>query len=747
MINKTGLISFGVLTLLLLIMATATWYENFYGTEQTGFIFYNNLWFTLLWILLSTISCYYIVEKMLHKRISVFLLHLAFFIILLGALVTRLNGKTGHVHLRQGNQVEIFLDDWTKSLIVFPFSLSLKKFDVEYYPGTNMPANYTSIVEVVDAKTGESFEHEISMNNILRLKGYRFYQSSFDDDRKGSILSVNYDVAGITITYTGYYMLFLSMLLILFDKREKFRKLLKKLAKKTVILIVLLSLTALADAKQKQVADSMTINKEQASQLGKLWIDYKGRITPIQTFANDFTAKITGKSNYKGISGEQFLFNWLFFYDKWRQEPVFQVKSKELRGLIGAPDGKASLADFINAAGDNKLEPYYNLMYSSTKPKGWLNEAVKLNDKFYLIEMLQNGSLLTIFPMHREDGKLQWFSPDMQIPAQADSMENVFVRHFLPLYYTAINQGDAALAEMYLENMFVFQKNKVGEALPSNISLKAELIYNRLNIFSLLFKVCLTLGFLSLLFFTLGDKQPLPTAKVQNILYLALWAVFIMVSVGLALRTCIGGRFPWSNTYETLLLMSWLSLLTGILMRRYSFLIVIFGFLIAGFSLLVAHIGNMNPYITPLAPVLVSPLLSIHVLTIMIAYGLCGFMMLNSLTAFIMLPFGKKKEENVKRLKEISELLMYPATFLMGAGIFIGAIWANVSWGRYWGWYPKEVWALITFLLMGMTFHDKTLTWFRKPVFYHAFILIIFMSVLMTYFGVNYLLGGRHSYN
>jgi ABC-type transport system involved in cytochrome c biogenesis permease subunit len=199
-----------------------------------------------------------------------------------------------------------------------------------------------------------------------------------------------------------------------------------------------------------------------------------------------------------------------------------------------------------------------------------------------------------------------------------------------------------------------------------------------------------------------------------------------------------------------MLLLAWLSLLTGILTRRYSFLIVVFSFLLAGFTLLVAHIGSMSPQITPLVPVLQSPLLSIHVLTIMVAYGLCGFMALNSMTSLIVWFFGGKQADRVayvNRMKETSELFMYPATFLMGAGIFIGAIWANVSWGRYWGWDPKEVWALITFLLMGFTFHHRTLAWLRKPLFYHIFVLIIFLAVLMTYFGVNYILGGRHSYS
>ncbi|MDR1259661.1 MAG: cytochrome c biogenesis protein CcsA [Tannerellaceae bacterium] len=280
--------------------------------------------------------------------------------------------------------------------------------------------------------------------------------------------------------------------------------------------------------------------------------------------------------------------------------------------------------------------------------------------------------------------------------------------------------------------------------------MKAEQLYNRSGIFSLLFKINLTVGALCLLFFIrcsiLGRSYP----RVETASYILLWILFAVTGAALGLRAYIGGRIPVSNGYETMILLSWFSLLTGIVAHRYSSLITAFSFLLAGFTLLVAHISSMSPQITPLVPVLQSPLLNVHVLTIMVSYGLCGFMALNSLAAFIVYFSGRGSREGraayVLRMKETCELFMYPATFLMGAGIFIGAIWANMSWGRYWGWDPKEVWALITFLLMGLTFHKQALAWFRNPLFYHIFIWIIFLSVLMTYFGVNYILGGRHSY-
>ncbi|MDR1557182.1 MAG: cytochrome c biogenesis protein CcsA [Tannerellaceae bacterium] len=747
--KKIGLCAFILLGLLTIIMGYATWDEHINGSRHAYSLFYNSGWFTILWLVMTVISCYYIAISSLHKRLSVFLLHLAFVFILVGAFTTRISSKNGQVHLRKNQQIATFFDPGSHKEIAFSFSLSLKSFEIEYYPGTDSPSNYVSVVEVKDAKKGESFERIISMNNILRYKGYRFYQASFDEDWNGSILSVNHDTWGITLSYIGYFLMFFSMLFILFDKRERFRYLSKKLSQKAVLVVMLLCIPFFSNAQTVLIPDSIIVSKQQAEQLGKLWVDYQGRICPIQTLANDFTVKLIGKPRYKTVSSEQVFFGWLFYGESWQHIPMFEIKSKELKDMADIGDNYASLADFTDSNGRNKLELYYRQMYGSNKTEGWLKEAVKLNDKFHLIEMLQHGRLLKIFPMKNENGNIQWYSPTMQIPPQEDKTENAFAWHILPMYYEALQNGNDEEANKYVDALLVFQEKQVNDILPSDTHLKAELLNNKIRPFYYLFMVCLTIGFLCLFYFIYSTIRSKSYPKIENGFYIVLWIVFCIATIGIALRTYVGGRMPMSNSYETMILLSWLSMLTGILTRRYSFLIVVFSFLLGGFTLLVAHISSMNPQITPLMPVLRSPLLSIHVLTIMVSYGLTGFMALNSITSFAVWFFGGKKTDRVayvERMKETSELFMFPAAFLLGAGIFIGAIWANVSWGRYWGWDPKEVWALITFLLMGFTFHKKALKWFNNPLFYHAFVLVILLAVLMTYFGVNYILGGRHSY-
>ncbi|KAA6322738.1 Cytochrome c biogenesis protein CcsA [termite gut metagenome] len=740
--------AFAIMAVVIVVLGIATWMEHLYGSEFAYTAFYNSIWFTWLWILLATVACYYLIDTKLYKRIAVFSLHLAFLLILTGALITKLTGKNGHVHLREDQAVAYFVDENTHRMVHFPFILALKSFKIAYYPGTNSPADYISVVEVENAQ-GKSFEQEISMNHILQYNHFRFYQSSFDKDEKGSILSVSHDPWGISFSYVGYFLLFLSMLFILFNKKERFRFLLKKLAQKPAIIVLFVLIPALGHASPSFLLskDATTISTEQAKKLGSLWVNYHGRICPVQTLANDFTLKLTGKNHYNHMSGEQVLFGWLFFPEQWQHIPMFTLRSEELKREINS-SGQASFADFFDSQEQYKLVRYHPMIYGSGKLEGWIKEAAKLDEKIQLIGMLQSGQLMDVFPLNSL-GQVQWYAPNSTLPEDVDNSYHLFVEHFFSMYYESLITGNAENANMFINKLSYLQQREAGEILPSDIHLQAERFYNHANVFYVLFMVCLTCGFIGLIYFIFSTLRNKSYPKAETVYYFLLCIVSLVIILGMALRAYIGGRLPLSNSYETLLVLACFTLLTGVLTRKYSMLITVFSFLLAGFTLLVAHIGSKSPLITPLVPVLQSPLLSIHVLVIMIAYGLCGFMTLNSLTSFTVYFFANRNVNKmvfIEKMKEISELFLYPATFLMGAGIFIGAIWANLSWGRYWGWDPKEVWALITFLLMGILFHRKTLKWFRKPILFHAYVFIVFLAVLMTYFGVNYILGGRHSY-
>ncbi len=749
--KMTGYIAFTLLFLLAVVLGVATWQEHLHGTDFVMHHFYKTTWFNLLWAWLAFTGGYYMIQTGLYKKRSVMALHFALLVIFAGAMITRFNGKTGTIHLREGVQTDFFACQELNNRSKLPFLLELKTFRIEYYPGTSSPSNYVSIVKVDDLFSGKSFDQEISMNQILKYKGYRFYQSSFDEDMKGSLLSVNRDTTGIAFTYAGYFLLFLSMLWVLFDKKGRFSELCRRnfsqnKNRSLIILLFLLSVPVFSSAKESAGLQKMTIDREQADQLGHTWVNYQGRICPLQTMASDFTLKLTGKLRYQDLSACQFLSGWIFFSEDWQHIPLFEIKHPELRALIDSR-GKACLNDFFDERGIYKLMPYWREMYGSDHRSAFLKEAAKLDEKIQLITMLRNGSLLKIFPLVTEENRIEWFSPGEQLPENIGEMEQSLVAGFFSSYKGDVRGGDVDSAQSLLALLQKFQQKSAGSVLPSEIHLKAELLYNRYPVFSVLFMACLTIGCIGVFFFIFNTIKNKGSGKIHSILYISLILLFLILTLWIALRGYIAGRLPMSNGYETMLFIAWTALLVGILLRRSFFLITVFSILLAGFTLLVAHIGSMNPGITPLVPVLQSPLLSIHVSLIMIAYGLCGFMLFNSLTTFVLLIFsGKKGMRQVEELKEMSELFMFPATFLMGAGIFVGAIWANVSWGRYWGWDPKEVWALVTFILMSFSFHGKTIPWFRKPVFYHIFVVILFLSVLMTYFGVNYILGGKHSY-
>ena len=374
--------------------------------------------------------------------------------------------------------------------------------------------------------------------------------------------------------------------------------------------------------------------------------------------------------------------------------PMIYIKSAELRHLLRLPSSYARLTDLFD--GQNyRLQEFWKGEQKPHMKMTSLEKAImETDEKVGLILMLRSGTLIRPLP---EDGSIK------------------------PL---------------------------------SDVKVQAEILYNRIPFSKLLFMFNLTVGMLAF-FYLLYCSMHRSAGKAWSVFTVALYAAFLFQLFGYCLRWYIGGRIPLSNGYETMQFMALCTLLLAcIFRRRFSFTLP-FGLLISGFALLVAYLGQNNPQITPLMPVLLSPWLSIHVSLIMVSYALFAFMMLNGLLAFCIGGWRKKtidseiqeqRKVRVEQLMLFSRLMLYPAVFCLGAGIFIGAVWANVSWGRYWAWDPKEVWALITFLIYGAAFHGQSLAVFRQPRFFHAYMVLAFLTVLMTYFGVNYLLGGMHSY-
>lgn len=666
---------------LVALLAATTFAEQIHGTDFVEKHIYHTIWFCCLWGVLAAMTVVVLVRQRLWRRLPTLLLHGSFLVILAGAMITFLGSRKGYVHLTVGNETNSYVEQGSRQVRELPFTLRLDSFRIDYYPGTDAPADYISYIHG---------EQPVSMNRILSREGFRFYQSSFDEDMKGSWLTVNYDPWGIGLTYAGYILLGISMLWMLVSRGGEFRRLLRHPLLKKGGMFVLLLLCA-GSAVHAERRSLPALARKQADSLACKQVIYNDRVVPFNTLARDFVLKLTGKPAYGGMTPEQVISGWLLRPEVWQHEPMIYIKSAELRRLLHLDTSYARLTDLFD--GENyRLQKYWKGGQDRSGKMSSLEKAVaEADEKVGLILMLRNGTLIRPLPA---DGSVKPVSD----------------------------------ARIY-----------------------AELLYNRIPFSKWLFMFNLTVGLLA--FFHLlyrGLHRPVapdsfgrvgifPSRLADTFFRVSLYAAFLFQLFGYALRWYIGGRIPLSNGYETMQFMALCALFLACLCQRRFPFTVPFGFLLSGFALLVSYLGQMNPQITPLMPVLVSPWLSMHVSLIMMSYALFAFMMLNGILALCL-------RRSARMLMLLSRLLLYPATFFLGAGIFLGAVWANVSWGRYWAWDPKEVWALITFMVYGVAFHARSLRIFRKPLFFHIYMIAAFLTVLMTYFGVNYILGGMHSY-
>ena len=669
---------------LVCLLAIATFLEQACGTDFVEKYIYHTFWFCCLWGILAALAVMALIRRQLWKHLPTLLLHGSFLVILAGAMLTFVGSRKGYVHLTVGNKVGSFVEQESGRRIDLPFTLLLDSFRVEHYPGTEAPADYVSHIRIL--RSGQdtdsaSCSRSVSMNRILSEQGFRFYQSSFDEDKRGSWLTVNYDPWGIGATYAGYVLLGISMIGLLFSHGGEFRRLMNHpLLRKGGVFCLLL----LAGSMQVQGRTLPALSIRQADSLAYEQVIYHDRVVPFNTLARDFVVKLTGRPSYAGLTPEQIIGGWLLRPEVWQYEPMIYIKNRELCRLLNLKTPYASVADLFDGQ-RYRLQGFWQGRRESGRKMSPLEKAiVETDEKVGLILMLQKRTLIRPLP---KDGSVK------------------------PLPLSKI---------------------------------RAELIYNRIPFSKCLFMFNLTVGLLA--FFHLvycglrhSSERSGLSRRINRFLVVALYAAFLFQLFGYGLRWYVGGRIPLSNGYETMQFMALCTLVLACLFRRRFPFTVPFGFLLSGFALLVAHLGQMNPQITPLMPVLVSPWLSMHVSLIMMSYALFAFIMLNGILALCI-----RRHERMLML--LSRLLLYPANFFLGAGIFMGAVWANVSWGRYWAWDPKEVWALITFLVYGMAFHSKSLSAFRRPLFFHIYMIAAFLTVLMTYFGVNYVLGGMHSY-
>lgn len=742
--------------LVLVCMAAATIVEKSQGTDYAHAHYYGAWWFILIWAVLAALGAFYIIKRKV-KCASTLALHLSFIIILAGALLTHISAKRGMIHLRIGQPTDTYMaqdEEQGMQEEKLPFSLCLQKFEAKMHDGTNAVADYSSKFTVIDGD--DKSEGEVSMNNIYSHRSYRLYQSSYDEDGKGSVLAINADPYGIPVTYTGYALLFISLVWMLFDPKGGYRKLLKSplLKKGTLITALLLSMGNIQTLHAESATGNLqnaVLPKETAEKFGELHILYNDRICPVQTFALDFCKKIYGARSYLGLTAEQVLSGWVFYGNTWANEPFIKIKSGEMKTAMNLPD-YASLNTFFNREmGGYTIGQYVQEYYNGQQDK-FHQQAADIDGKIQMIMELREGISLKVLPYtftknvkatkdHSfiKAGTTTWFSPVDKLPQAVEHQHALYIRNVFSLLNGDVKAGNTSRVNEFFVKMKKYQEVSSGNSLPTATQYKAERINNAFPFATILFMANLTLGFIAL-FYTIYRMTKKREIKALNIaLPILLGVSFLALTFGLALRWIISGNIPMSNGYESMLTVAWFVMLISILMQLRIRIVMVFGFLISGFFLLVSHINQMDPAIGQMMPVLNSPLLSIHVSIIMMSYALLSLTFICGIMGICLRSHGEE-------LQALSRIFLYPALTTMGYGIFIGAIWANVSWGNYWSWDSKETWALITFMIYAVVVHTQSLPVFRKPLVYHIYITLAFMSIAMTYFGVNYFLTGMHSY-
>lgn len=711
-------VAFSLMGLIVVLLIAATVAEQLRGTGFAVRYFYTAPWTIVLWALAVVFGVWHLcntVHGCTFRSLTIYLLHFSFVIILAGALTTHLFGTHSDLHLRIG-----------ETTTQYSFPLSLNDFRIVCYPGTDTPADY-----VADLSIGE-----VSMNHPVLHKGYRFFLSSYDSDNQGCVFIVRHDPAGTAITYIGYILLLISFLLYLFvptdfrfANRHKHPKTTSRCCKPLpwwgwgylVLLVPTLSFAAPA-----------TLPKQQAAELGDLCVFYNGRIEPLSCLAADFTEKLCGKTAYLDYSAEQVYAGWLLAPYTWLDEPMIRLKASDARAL------------------QLPRNATYNQLFS-LKSSG-VELPARVAEKYALIGMLLSGELTRLYPYRSpadstRGNTIEWFSYSSTLPLSMSQDDYMFIKKSVDYMGELFFLQDYSALSYTIEKTRLYQQKRAGiDNLPTAAHFRAEQRWAKFPYTKPLALLTLTLGLLFFLVYCIaqGRGKTLPRGwQIANAVCLA--AIWLFLTAMLLWRWYISGHIPLSNGHETMQSLAWFIMLLGLLSTLHSKLSTSLNFqlstlLLAGMPLMVSMMSASNPQITHLTPVLQSPLLSLHVSVIMLSYALLAFVMLNSVVALC----GNAAQQ--QRLMHFSRTLLRPAVACLAIGIFLGAVWANVSWGRYWGWDPKEVWALITLLVYAAPLHAQSLPFFRRPRVFHIYCLLAFLSVLFTYFGVNFLLGGLHAY-
>ncbi len=656
-----------------------------------------------------------------------------------------------------------------------PFQIKLNDFIASKYPGTEKSyAAFESQVTVLDA--GKKTDARIYMNHILDIGGYRFFQSSFDPDEKGTVLSVNHDFWGTLITYIGYFMLFFALMAILFTKHSRFADIKRKLeivknkkAKFLTLLFLFLSLGAFSQKQEQHVTSSKQIDsllnrykvtEDHAAKFGRLIVqDEGGRMKPVNTFSSELLRKVSKSDTYKDMNSDQVFLSMTEFPRLWFEVPLIYIKNgnDSIRKIIGlgATEKYAPFIKFFDEKGNYKLTPYLEEAYKASLPDQFQKDFIETDRKVNLLNSALSGSILRIFPIPN-DPNSKWISYLELNHSSIKGIDSTFTKNILPLYMTALDsaqlKGNYVNANFFLKSIENYQK-KFGSAVrPSEEKISSEITYNKYDVFKKLYYLYMLTGVLMLLFTIINiffEKKII--RYTINAFHMFIALLFLLHTAGLIARWYISGHAPWSDAYESMIYVAWATMFFTLAFDIKSKLTVASGTFVASMILMIAHWNWMDPSIANLQPVLNSYWLMIHVAVIVASYGPFTLGMVLGVVSLFLMIFTNKKNKakmdlNIQEITYINEMAITIGLVMLTIGNFLGGQWANESWGRYWGWDPKETWALISIMIYAFVIHARFVPSLRGKWIFNLMSVLAFYAIMMTYFGVNFYLTGMHSY-
>lgn len=675
-------------------------------------------------------------------------------------------------------------------LMQLPFEVKLNEFIGKKFPGTEKSySSFESKVTILDKDSGD-FDYHIYMNNILDHKGYRFFQASFDPDEKGTILSVNHDAWGTWITYTGYILLYFSLMAIWFDRNTRFadlNRMLDRVKKQKSKLLTLLLIGfcsfgfAQTDSQdhehqhmgrptKTQIDSVLKANitpKEHADKFGHIVVqDYSGRMMPMDTYASEVLRKISKHDTYEGFDANQIMLSIQESPLLWYNVPIIYLTPKKadtIRKIIGVPFDQKHVAfiDFFTETGNYKLQPYLEEAYRAAVPNGSQKEFKEADQRVNLLHNTLEGRAMKIFPVPNDDNH-KWisskeFRDEGYREKISDSLLGNFMNNGFSAYLLTLNNakqtGDFSQAEAVLNGITKTQEKYGSDVMLSQKKIKTEIAYNKYDIFKSLFSWYMYAGTLMFVLLIIqifrGDNKYINFGvKAMAVILIGL---FLLHTLGLGVRWYLSGHAPWSDAYESMIYVAWATMFFGLAFGRKSDLTIAATAFVTSIVLMVAHWNWMDPAISTLEPVLDSYWLMIHVAVIVMSYGPFTLGMILGTIALILMIFTNKDNKkkmllNIRELTIINEMALTTGLVLLTIGNFLGGMWANESWGRYWGWDPKETWALISIMIYAFVIHMRIVPGLRGTFGFNLASIIAFSSIMMTYFGVNFYLAGLHSY-